>query len=81
MASLSIIKGVPLDQEPGIGALTLPGFLREVTTRFADREALVLHTAGRRNALDLRNAVGSRTRGRTRAAGAAVSARTAVSAF
>lgn len=45
MASLSVIKGVPLDQEPGIGALTLPGFLHEVTTRFAHREALVLHTA------------------------------------
>jgi fatty-acyl-CoA synthase len=43
-APLSIIKGVPLDQEPGLGALTLPGFLREVTLRFADREALVLHT-------------------------------------
>jgi fatty-acyl-CoA synthase len=43
-ASLSTIKGIPLDQEPGLGALTLPGFLREVTIRFADREALVLHT-------------------------------------
>ena len=43
-AFLSIIKGAPLDQEPGIGALTLPGFLREVTARFTDREALVLHT-------------------------------------
>jgi fatty-acyl-CoA synthase len=42
-ALLSIIKGVPLDQEPGLGALTLPGFLREVTLRFAGREALVLH--------------------------------------
>ena len=42
-ALLSIIKGVPLDHEPGLGALTLPGFLREVTTRFAGREALVLH--------------------------------------
>jgi fatty-acyl-CoA synthase len=42
-ALLSIIKGVPLDQEPGLGALTLPGFLREVTIRFAGREALVLH--------------------------------------
>jgi fatty-acyl-CoA synthase len=40
-ALLSIIKGVPLDQEPGLGALTLPGFLREVTIRFADREANV----------------------------------------
>ena len=42
-APLSIIQGVPLDQEPGLGALTLPGFLREVTARFADREALVMH--------------------------------------
>src|SRR5439155_12957191 len=25
------------------GALTLPGFLREVTERYADREALVMH--------------------------------------
>lgn len=41
----SIIKGIPLSEEPGLGALTLPGFLREVTARFADREALVLHTA------------------------------------
>ncbi len=42
--SLSIIKGIPLDQEPGIGALTLPGFLREVSARYAEREALVMHT-------------------------------------
>ena len=40
----SIVKGIPLCEEAGLGALTLPGFLREVTTRFADREALVLHT-------------------------------------
>ena len=43
-AALSIIKGPPLDDEPGLGALTLPGFLREVTSRFAARECLVLHT-------------------------------------
>jgi fatty-acyl-CoA synthase len=41
---LSIVKGIPLAEEPGLGTLTLSGFLREVTTRFADREALVLHT-------------------------------------
>ena len=40
----SIVRGVPLSEEPGLGALTLPGFLREVTTRFAQREALVMHT-------------------------------------
>ncbi|MDB6105964.1 MAG: fadD3 1 [Gammaproteobacteria bacterium] len=42
--ALSIAKGPPLSEEPGLGSLTLPGFLREVTTRFADREALVLRT-------------------------------------
>jgi fatty-acyl-CoA synthase len=44
-ASLSIIRGAPLDQEPGIGALTLPAYLREVTQRYAAREALVMHEA------------------------------------
>lgn len=43
--ALSIAKGIPLSEEPGLGALTLPGFLREVTERFCDREALVLRTA------------------------------------
>jgi fatty-acyl-CoA synthase len=40
----SLVKGVPLSEEPDLGALTMPGFLREVTARYADREALVLHT-------------------------------------
>ena len=38
------MTGIPLSDEPGLGALTLPGFLREVTARYANREALVLHT-------------------------------------
>jgi fatty-acyl-CoA synthase len=42
--AFSIAKGPPLGAEPGLGTLTLPGLLREVTTRFADREALVLHS-------------------------------------
>jgi acyl-CoA synthetase (AMP-forming)/AMP-acid ligase II len=42
-AEASIIHGPPLEEQPGIGALTLPGYLREVTARFAEREALVLH--------------------------------------
>jgi fatty-acyl-CoA synthase len=42
--SLSIVKGPPLGEEPGLGALTLPGFLREVTEKYADREALVMRT-------------------------------------
>jgi fatty-acyl-CoA synthase len=41
--TLSILHGPPLAEEPGLGALTLPGFLREVTARYAGREALVLH--------------------------------------
>jgi acyl-CoA synthetase (AMP-forming)/AMP-acid ligase II len=40
---LSIVRGAPLSEEPGLGALTLPGFLREVTERYAQREALVFH--------------------------------------
>jgi fatty-acyl-CoA synthase len=43
LGALSIVSGIPLSEEPGLGALTLPGFLREVTTRFAEREALVMH--------------------------------------
>jgi fatty-acyl-CoA synthase len=39
--SLSIEVGPPLAEEPGLGELTLPGFLRAVTTRYRDREALV----------------------------------------
>lgn len=38
----SIVSGPPLAEEPGLGALTLPGFLREVTEAYAEREALVL---------------------------------------
>lgn len=41
----SIIHGIPLAEEQGLGALTLPGYLREVTTRYAQREALVMHEA------------------------------------
>ncbi len=44
---LSIAHGVPLDQEPGLGALTIPGYLREVCERCAGREAVVLrHASG-----------------------------------
>ena len=39
----SSVSGIPLQEESGLGALTLPGYLREVTTRFAAREALVMH--------------------------------------
>jgi fatty-acyl-CoA synthase len=42
---LSIVSGPPLSAEPGLGALTLPGFLREVTAMYSEREALVWRTA------------------------------------
>jgi fatty-acyl-CoA synthase len=42
---LSIVSGPPLSDEPGLGSLTLPGFLREVTQTYGEREALVWHTA------------------------------------
>jgi fatty-acyl-CoA synthase len=41
----SVVSGPALDAEPGLGPLTLPGFLREVTQRHHDREALVFRTA------------------------------------
>ena len=34
-AKPAIVRGAPLGDEPGLGALTLPGYLAEVTTRFA----------------------------------------------
>ena len=39
----SIVAGPPLAEEPGLGALTLGGYLREVTERHGPREALVMH--------------------------------------
>jgi len=41
---LSIVHGTPLGEEPGQGALTIPGYLREVTERYGEREAVVMHT-------------------------------------
>jgi fatty-acyl-CoA synthase len=41
---LSIVRGIPLDEEPGLGALTIPAYLREVTSRNGEHEALVMHT-------------------------------------
>ena len=39
--SVSIVHGPPLAEELGLGELTLSGFLRQVTERYPDREALV----------------------------------------
>src|SRR5262249_54840282 len=38
---LSVVSGPPLADEPGLGALALPGFLREVTRLYGEREAVV----------------------------------------
>jgi fatty-acyl-CoA synthase len=42
---LSIVSGPPLSDEQGLGSLTLPGFLREVTLTYGEREALVFRNA------------------------------------
>jgi fatty-acyl-CoA synthase len=42
--SPSIVSGPLPGAEPGLGSLTLPGFLREVTAMYGEREALALHT-------------------------------------
>lgn len=39
--ALSVSCGLPLGDEAGLGALTLGGFLREVTAQYCSREALV----------------------------------------
>jgi fatty-acyl-CoA synthase len=40
----SIARGIPLDLEPGLGALHIPGYLREIRDRYGSREALVCRT-------------------------------------
>jgi fatty-acyl-CoA synthase len=42
---MTTFHGPPASSEPGIGALTLPGFLAEVATRHAGRDALVFDDA------------------------------------
>ncbi len=41
-----IVAGPPLDEEPGIGALTLGGFFDEVTARWSDRQAMAFDGHG-----------------------------------
>jgi fatty-acyl-CoA synthase len=38
--ALSLIKGIPLTEEPGLGSLTIPGWLHDITERFGEREAI-----------------------------------------
>ncbi len=41
----SLIRGIPLAEEEGIGALTLGGYLVEVTERYGPNEAAVIYGA------------------------------------
>lgn len=43
---LSVSRGIPLAEEEGIGALTLGGYIREITERFGPREAAVMYLDG-----------------------------------
>ena len=43
---LSVVSGPTLSEEPGLGTLTLPGFLRDVTSMYGAREALAFRAAG-----------------------------------
>lgn len=45
-ATASVLRGDPLDNEEGIGALTLGGYLEAIAARFGDREALVIDRGG-----------------------------------
>jgi acyl-coenzyme A synthetase/AMP-(fatty) acid ligase len=44
-SALAIVSGPELAAEPGLGPLTMPGFLREVCARHRGREAMVFHAA------------------------------------
>ena len=48
IARVTIWRGPPLDDWPGIGALTMGGFLDEVAERFGGNEALVFDDRSRR---------------------------------
>lgn len=39
---MSLVRGIPLAEETGIGALTLGGYLREIAGRYGPREAAVM---------------------------------------
>ena len=41
--TLSLVHAMPLSNEQGIGALSLPAYLREICERYADNEALVMY--------------------------------------
>jgi fatty-acyl-CoA synthase len=56
--------GPPSHEEPGIGALTLPGLLNAVSTRHGDQEAVVFPAGGERLSFsDLRRRAGTLAKG------------------
>lgn len=48
--ALSLVHGTPLEDMPGLGALTIGGYLREVAARYGPREALVQRVGEEREA-------------------------------
>lgn len=42
----AIARGIPLEDESGLGPLTLPGFLNEIAHRHGEKEALVMYRDG-----------------------------------
>lgn len=46
MTKPSIIRGIPLSEDPDRGPLTIGGYIRELTQRFTEREAVVMPTDG-----------------------------------
>jgi acyl-CoA synthetase (AMP-forming)/AMP-acid ligase II len=49
---LSLVYGTALAEEPGLGPLTIGGYAREVTRRYAGNEALVMRTHKKRVSLN-----------------------------
>jgi len=42
-SQLSLIRGLPLEEEEGIGSLTLGSYIREVASRYGEREAACIY--------------------------------------
>jgi len=47
VGGMSLVRGIPLAEEEGVGALTLGGYVREIAERYGPREAAVLHLEDR----------------------------------
>jgi fatty-acyl-CoA synthase len=45
---MSVVHGIPLAEEEGLGALTLAGYVQEVARRYGTREAAVIHLGSQR---------------------------------